>query len=656
MRSLLLVRYICKKDPFMFKKSTLLLIGILIIACGISIAQSTDNTFRFTILHTNDEHSHLIPHPAADHHAEFGGSAVGGFARLAGAINRIRAEKQAQNEPVMIFSGGDILGGPAFGWLPLRDGVAAEMRLFHFIGYDAITIGNHEFDYGPDVLAGYLKAAGYPDASKKTVILGTNTRPPADHPLSDLGIKNHYIKELENGLKIGILGLLGEDAINKTAEPGPVEFDDPIESARKAVEELKTAGADLIVSVNHSGVYEDRILARKVPEIDIIIGGHTHTPLYEPIFEENTVIVQAGSYLRYLGRIEFEWNRDEQKLSVLNEMNDHSFLIPLDSSVEPDEEISGMVEEYRAMLNEWVAVLTGGKVTEITQPVAASAFVLSGGRFQQESTIGNYITDAMMHAAEISTGKHVDVAAQANGAIRADVIPGSEEWSEGQITFYDLIMASGLGSGDDGNPGYPLVSFYLTEDEMRRALEVSVLLSELLDNSYFLQFSGLRMAFDPNRAVLLRIPFRGTPIPTSRAVLSAELQTGDEEFRPLKRGSEELVHVVTDRYIAGFLPLVGDLVPNLSIQLKDKSGNPVELDDTIIRQNGEELKVWQAVLNYTLSHDIGVVGLPEIPARYETTEERMRVVRTLPLWVWPLFVLVLIVAVIVLIIRRKRRS
>lgn len=639
----------------MMKKISLLILCSLAFTF-IAFGQANEGTYRFTILHTNDEHSHLIPHPVADYHPEHGGSAVGGFARLAGAVNQIRSEKEQQNEPVMIFSGGDILGGPAFGWLPLKEGIAAEMKLFQAIGYDAVTIGNHEFDYGPDVLANYLKAAGYPEASSKTVFLGTNTRPPADHPLSDLDIKNHYIKELENGLRVGVLGLLGDDAINKTADPGPVEFDDPIESARQAVAELKAEGADLIISVNHSGVYEDRLLAREVPEINIIVGGHTHTALYEPVLEGKTVIVQAGSYLRYLGRIEFEWNRGEQTLTVLNEKNGNEFLIPLDASVEPDEEIAVKVEEYRNLLNDWVAELTDGRVTRIDQPVAQSNFALTGGRFQQESAIGNYITDAMLYAARVATGNQIDVAAQANGAIRANVSPGVEEWSEGQITFYDLIMATGLGSGDDGNPGYPLVSFYLTEDEMRRALEVSVLLSELLDNSYFLQFSGLRMAFDPNRAVLFRIPFSGTPIPTSRAVLSAELQTGVGDFRQLKRGSEELVHVVTDRYIAGFLPLVGEIVPNLSIQFRDESGNPVELDDTIIRQNGEELKVWQAVLNYTLSHKVDEGELPLIPSRYETTEERMRAIYTLPLWVWPLAIFIAAVSIVVYIIRRRRRK
>ena len=619
-----------------------------------ALGQDQPDSFRFTILHTNDEHSHLIAHPAIDDHPEMRNSTTGGFARLAGAIRQIREEKDEISEPVMIFSGGDILGGPAFGWLPLKDDMAPELRLFHEIGYDAITIGNHEFDYGPDVFAKYLKAAGYPDASSRTVILGTNTRPPAEHPLSNLGIKTHYIKELPNGLTVGIFGLLGDDAINKTAEPGPVNFEDPIRSARKAADQLLADGADILISVNHSGVYEDRKLAQEVPEIDVIVGGHSHTPLYEPIIEGKTVIVQAGSYLNYLGVLELEWLEDEQRVEVLNLSNDTPFLQALDSATQPDEEIAERVAGYKLILNDWVAELTNGQVTNITEPVAESSFAIRGGRQRVETAIGNYITDAMKIAAEQATGKRVDVAVQANGAIRSNVTPGTEEWSEGLISFYDLIMSTGLGSGDDGKPGYPLVSFYVTEAEVRRAMEVSVLLSDLMDNNYFLQFSGVRMAYDPNRAVFMRVPFTGTPIPSSRAVLSAELEIENGEYRSLSRNSDELLHIVTDRYIAGFLPVVGEVVPHLSIELKDENGEPVELDDTVVYQNGNELKVWQAVLDYTLSHDIGPNDLPVIPSRYQDTEERLKIAHTLPLLVWPVALLLFITALIVLFIKKRR--
>ena len=639
--------------PFLKKLSLSAIIFLLAISVPV-LAQNGDSGLRFTILHTNDEHSHLIPHPAIDFHPERENTARGGFARLAGAIDIIKQEKEEANEPVLIFSGGDILGGPAFGWLPLMDGMAPELKLFQQIGYDAITIGNHEFDYGPDVLARYLEAAGYPDASSQTVILGTNTRPPPDHPLSRMGIKSHFIKELENGLKVGIFGLMGDDAISKTAVPGPVNFEDPVRLARRAVEQLIAEGADILISVTHSGVSEDRILAREVPEIDVIVGGHSHTTLYEPVIEGKTVIVQAGSYLNYLGILELEWLPGEQRVQVLNRESHAPFLQPLDGTVPVHEGIREKVEEYTAVLNDWVSELTGGVVTDITQPVARSEFAIRGGRQRSETAIGNYITDAMKMAAEKALGKRVDLAVQANGAIRAGINPGSEEWSKGLISFYDLVMSSGLGSGTDSNPGYPLVSIYLTEKEVRRALEVSILLSGLRDNTYFLQYSGLRKIYDPDRAVIMRVPFTGTPIPSSRAVLSAELELDNGIWHPISRNSEELLHVVTDRYIAGFLPLVGEVVPNLGIEFKNEHGEPLELDDAVIMQNGAQLKVWQALLEYTLSHEPGEDGLSVIPAKYRDTLERQKAVTTLPLWVWPLFGVVLIVMVVILIVRSKK--
>ncbi|MEX0944639.1 MAG: bifunctional metallophosphatase/5'-nucleotidase, partial [Balneolaceae bacterium] len=612
-----------------------------------------DDRLRFTILHTNDEHSHLIPHPAIDDHPDRINSAIGGFARLAGAIHEIRNQKESIGEPVLLLSGGDILGGPVFGWLPLMEGVAAEISLFHLLGYDAVTIGNHEFDYGADVFAGYLKTAGYPDANEKTIILGSNTRPPAEHPLSEVGIQNRFIKELPNGLKLGVFGLIGYDAINKTAFPGPVEFDDPIETAKKMVEELIHEGADILISVNHSGVKEDRLLAEAVPEIDVIVGGHSHTPLYEPIIVGKTVIVQAGSYLSYLGQLELEWLTQEKRVSVLNHESATPFLKLLDSTVIPNEVVAEEVERIEWLLNDWIAVLTDQTIIDIRQPVAGSKFTIEGGRFQRETPMGNYITDAMRYSAERVTGKNVDIAVQASGAIRSNIKPGVEEWSEGKISFYDLIMSTGLGSGDDGLPGYPMVSFYLTESEVHKALEGSVLLSELRDNAYFLQFSGLSAAYDPDRAVLLKIPFSDKPIPTYRSVLSVSLDEGDDTFRSISSNSDELIHVVTDKYVAGFLPQIGEILPQLIIQLKDESGHPIELDDTVIMENDRQLKVWQAVLDYTLSHQVRMLDLPEIPERYETTENRLRQVPTLPLWVWPLIILVLITATAFWLFRKK---
>ena len=614
--------------------------------------QNLQNEIRFTILHTNDEHSHLIPIPVVEYHREFQSTARGGIARLAGAINQIRTQKAEVGEPVLLFSGGDILGGPAFGWLPLREGLAPELNLFQKMGYDAVTIGNHEFDYGADVYARYLADAGYPEASERTVILGTNTRPPQDHPLNERGIRNYFIKELENGLRVGVFGLIGNDAISKTAQPGPVVFDDPIESARKAVIELTEQGVDLLISVNHSGVAEDRELARAIPEIDVIVGGHSHTPIHQPIIEGETVIVQAGHYMQFLGVLELVWNPNDRSLRVVNDENGTPHLIPIQNNTPVDSLIAEEVENYEKILNDWLSELTGGEMDDIRRTIAISDFPITRNEPQRESTIGNFVTDAIKYSANRVLDRPVDIAVQANGAIRSNIEPGTEVWNNGKITFYDMMMAFGLGSGDDGSPGYPVVSFFLTEAEVRNALEVSVLLSELIGDNYFMQFSGLNMMYNPDRAVLFRVPFTGTPVPSSRSILRAELVNG-EEVTPIRKDSENLIHVATDYYIASFLPMVGERLPDLSITLRDENGRAISLDEAVVMDGDQQLKVWRSVLEYTHSFEKNEDNIPVVPQRYEVPEGRLSVTFTLPLWIWPLAAIVLLGLVIFLIAKRR---
>lgn len=127
-------------------------------------------------------HSSLIPHsPAVDFHPEEDDLTVGGFARLAHLVGQLRAKKEAAGEPVVLLGAADYLGGSPYAWLALA-GQAPELALMQQIGYDVITIGNHEFDYGPEVLAGYLEAAGYPQATAITAIVASNIGPPANHP------------------------------------------------------------------------------------------------------------------------------------------------------------------------------------------------------------------------------------------------------------------------------------------------------------------------------------------------------------------------------------------------------------------------------------------------------------------------------------------
>ncbi|MTI96618.1 MAG: hypothetical protein FH749_14285 [Firmicutes bacterium] len=618
----------------------------------------------FTILHTNDEHSALVPSPLVDYHPEQDNPSLGGFARLAQAVADIRTAKAEEGEPVLLLSGGDYLGGSPFAWLALN-GLAPELSLMQEIGYDAVVIGNHEYDYGPEVLAQYLKAAGYPEANARTALLASNTLPPAGHPLNDVGIQKTFVQELENGIKVGYFGLIGEDAISVAPLAEPVEFADQTETAREAVAELEAQGVDVIVAITHSGEDEDVILAQEVPGIDVIVGGHSHTLLSEPIIEGETIIVQAGELLREMGYLELAYNPSTGTVRIRNQETGSPHSLPLGHHVGEHPEIGARVAEYTAHLNALIAEMSNGRFQDISETVVWSDFEVNNRPRLQESPFGNFVTDAMRLVAEEATGEQVHLAFQANGVIRGRIQPGSMPWSREQVAFFDLADLVGLGSGPDGTAGYPMVSVYFTGEELRRIFEVQVLLAELMGDTYFLQMSGGRIQYDPGRAVLLTVPFLDIPVPTTRAVSSAELYVGDgiqdsEEFVAIEKGDEALYHVVTDYYIAAFLPMVGDMLPSLELILKDKAGNPIDdLDDAIIYRDGSELKVWQAVLEFAAAQPLDDQGNPRIPEYYAATADRLIEEHLMPLWIWLIIALVLLVALIwllVRLIRRRRRQ
>lgn len=630
----------------------------------------------FTVLHTNDEHGSLIPHsPAVDYLTEAPGDTAGGFARVATAVQSIREEKQAQNEPVLLFSAGDFIAGSPYSWL-IPGGFAPELTVMQLIGYNSVAIGNHEFDYGTEVLTRYLQASGYPEAHEQTYVLAGNMEVPPEHPLVEEGLyRETCLLELDNGLTLGLFALLGDDALSVTQDHEPVRFtggEETIEKARHIVSALKDRGADVIVALTHSGLEEDRVLAREVPGLHVIIGGHCHTALFEPVEENGVIIAQTGSRLKHLGCLELVYNPAAGSVRLRNQETGKPYLLPIDDRYPPDPYIDEVIQGYTLELNSLVSRLTGGRIQDILEPVVFSDFELPNTPPLQETPFGNFVTDAMRIITSEKTGRKVDIAIQANGSIRGGVIPGSQAHSRGHVSFYDLAELVGLGVGPDGYAGYPIVSFYLTGEEVRRVLEVAVLLRENLGDTYFLQFSGVSFDFDPRNALLFTVPILDTPVPSamlpgsagavSRAVLYTgedRQGTGDEGFRPIKYGDENLYHLVTDLYILSFLPMVGEMVPGLALELKDSDGNPVpddELEELIVKVNGSELKVWQTVMEYAAAQPLNVKGFPQMDNYYASTQARINTVENFPLVVWPILALVFFITLLIILIRRISAS
>jgi 5'-nucleotidase/UDP-sugar diphosphatase len=592
---------------------------------------------------------------------------IGGVARLATAVREIREKKGKGNEPLLLFDVGDFLGGAPFAWLALA-GQAAELTIMQKMGYDAVTIGNHEYDYGPDALAQYLLRAGYPDAHKKTLVLASNTEAPATGALGAQGLyRKTGIFELGNGLKVGVFGIIGKEAILMMGETQGMRFLDQHETARQIIEELKGQGADVIVALSHCGLAEDRELARKVQGIDIIIGGHCHTTLFEPVLLGSAIVVQAGHFGEYLGQLELAYNPRTGRVRVRNLEKRHPFLIPIDSSFTCDADIYSVVQQYTLDLDAYTKEVTSGEFDDVMSTVARSDFALSNLPPLSETALGNFVTDAMRFVAQEFTGKRVDMAGLASGSIRDSVFPNTSGYSAGNISFYSIAQATGAGRGHDGCAGCPVVAVYLTAEDVRRVLEITILLHQLMGGAYFIQISGLRYSYDPANAVLLTVPFANLPIPTARAVTKMELYTGDgiqpvhsDGYVPLKPGDEKLYHVVTDAYLFCFLPIVTDTLPQLEVVPKNADGEPVavdRIDELMLRHpDGRELKVWEAVMIYARTQTSGGDGVPRLPDYYAGTAGRVTKVQRLAVIGRLLLIPAAVVAGIsYLILRRRRR-
>lgn len=627
-------------------------------------AIGTEDELFFTILHTNDEHAGLIPRgPAVDYHSEVKNETVGGFARLATAVKQVREEKDAAGESTVLVSAGDHIGGTIFGWLTAA-GYAAEIKLMQQIGYDLIILGNHEFDYGTEMLARYYKSAGYPGAGAQTTLLSSNVISPEGHPLNDVGLQRTLIKELDNGLRVGFFGLLGNDASNETPFFEPLKHLDAFETARECVDELQAQGADVIVAVTHSGIREDRELAGRVPGIHVIVGGHDHYGTEVPETVADTVIVQADSFVRYLGMLELAYSPATETVRVRNDDTGSPYLIPVTDSIPPHPDIDREVSNYTAELNNLVNKYTGGRYSGIMDTVAYSDFPLFAARTEmREMELGNFLTDAMRLTAGDVLGRHVDFAFQATGVIRAKVTPGTLPHSMHQISFYDLMGASPLGMGLDDVPGYPLAAAYLNGKEIHIILEISSLLSEYMGYEYFMQVSGLRYDYDRDRTIFFWIPGANIPVPSTSSVLRAErytgegLQTGrDEDYEPIPdTAGGDLYLVVTDYALLTAIPLVAERIPWLRIEPKDEHGNIVEdFADLKISTGGRELKVWQALLRHAANQPADSEGNPWVDEYYQSYGERIIEVDGPSIYTRPVIILAMIMVLITVILTRRR--
>lgn len=271
----------------------------------ISCLQQKD--IKLTILHTNDVHSHIDPFPK--NHHEY--PDLGGFARRAALIKQIRREQ----DHILLLDAGDIFQGtPYFNFYKGR----LELELMSQMGYDAATLGNHEFDNGLDELANQLQHAQFPFISSNYNFSNTVMN----------GLTKPYHIITKGSIKVGLLGIgIDLDGLASPANFKGMVFQDALTTAEQTAQHLKeTEKCDYIICLSHLGYryktakVSDQVLAQNTKHIDLIIGGHTHTYLPEPEkvinkHGQQVLINQVGWGGAYLGRIDivFKANSQQQK-------------------------------------------------------------------------------------------------------------------------------------------------------------------------------------------------------------------------------------------------------------------------------------------------------------------------------------------------------
>ncbi|GAB3796564.1 5'-nucleotidase C-terminal domain-containing protein [Virgibacillus kimchii] len=455
--------------------------------------EEAEDYFDLSIMHMNDTHARVEPLP-----------------KMVTAVNEFREE----NPDALLLNAGDVFSGTLY-FNEFKG--QADLALLNLMDMDAMVFGNHEFDLGAEEgghesLAAFVEGANFP-------FLGTNIDFSADPFMHELETNQSLVTEPENGKvydsmvmevdgeQVGIFGLNTEDTAN-IASPEEVTFDDFIETAEEAVATFEEEGINKIIALTHLGydsapeVGNDLRLAEEVEGIDIIVGGHSHSTLEEPVAVpeivttnadgeavEPTVIVQAGEYAAYLGTLDVTFDEDGVITAYDGE------LLEVDA-YDADPLAVEILEPYKThvddVMHEEIGAVAMKDLINPRQDAPGDDSVRAN-----ETELGNLVTDAMLAKAQEKEPDTV-IAFQNGGGIRAPI-------EEGEITTGEVINVLPFGN----NP----VVVTLSGQEIKDILEHSVRQAPG-ENGGFLHVSGMQFYYDSeeepgNRVVQMYVELDG---------------------------------------------------------------------------------------------------------------------------------------------------
>ena len=408
-----------------------------------------------TLLFFNDLHGYLSPFKikTAD-----GVKEVGGIARMATVIRQIREENASRNIPTIVLVAGDILQGTPMSTVFRGE---PDTLALNEMGVDALTVGNHEFDFGLENFLTLKAAARFPFLSGNIYWKGTQT------PLCDAGAEF----QLTDSLWISVLGVTTDQLVVTTlpANVDAIDVHEPVVSLAAAYDQATRKGP--VVLLSHSRHQTDRALAETYPKLSAIIGGHDQI-LMDPYRQVADVpIFQAFEKGRFLGRLDFAIDPVTFKTTLRGWA-----YIPIDQEISADEQVSEIVERYQARLD-----------TQFKVVIGRAAVFLDAERERiryEETNLGDWVTDIMRR----HTG--ADIALLNSGSLRASI-------PDGPVTIADVFRAMPYEN--------TLVTTEISGEELQAVLNRSVMGTRADEDGGFLQVSGISFSVREKRAENIRV-------------------------------------------------------------------------------------------------------------------------------------------------------
>jgi 2',3'-cyclic-nucleotide 2'-phosphodiesterase (5'-nucleotidase family) len=609
------------------------------------LPEPEDEIVRMTLLQTTDMHDTVSGVGSFNDYTpgSTGDDTVqGGWARLAAKINQVKIDRLLSGALVLLVDSGDYNMGTAYDMLWNTD--PAPFRFINTMGYDLITLGNHEFDYGPKKLALMINRARASTGGFSIPIIATNTvfdgiAGTDDDDLQALSgsviINDYYVKTYSNGLKVGVIGLMGKTADAYAPNAPPVTFKSDYENAdvkafiQGKVDALRnTEGVHVVIALSHSGVIDpngtpsgdDIKLAENITGIDIIASGHEHrmTNTVIPVVNgsHTSYIICAGANGTNLAQLDFRVNMTQKRLDEAPTLTNHT----INDNIAGNLLINAMVDNMNDQINDILALPSLN--TSLSTIVATSSLDLDDPGSAREFGLGNLLADSVRYVgteASIPT-----IGAFANGVIR-----GTFQENQ-QIAFADLFAIVPLGITTDDTqdpllPGYPLLKVYLDGNEVWDLckFDATIMAYQLLFPQYIAYFSSISG---------LKCTYTGTIVSAAGHYDWDDYQcTGGTT--PIAKGTTPLYPVVIDKYTMDMLltPSIQNLLTALGISLHPKlfGGTEIDagnlMDARLDRDPGtlgvQEYYAWSAALKF-FTDPTGLNGIIPV-APYDLSTRRL---------------------------------